>query len=118
MYKVTGNDNVIPLPDIPQSSTHLFGPPNEEALAGHPLNEKGLKPFGAYEILNSSWLNELEKMNSVHPYHVKSEFMKGKRHIVLTFHDSTFECIADSYTFNTSIGSVGSMVASMGERLR
>ena len=172
MYKVTGTDNVVPLPDLPQSSigapmpvivageldlliafylqdtpsdwngetvrvvskesenetvcivhfnrcyAHLFGPPNDEAFSGHPLNKHGLKPYGSYEILNSSWLHELEIMNSVHPYHVKGEFLKGKRHIVLTFHDSTLECIAESYTFSISVGSVCRMVASMGERLR
>ena len=32
---------------------HMFGPPNDEAFDGHPLAGRGLKPYGAYEVLNS-----------------------------------------------------------------
>ena len=57
-------------------------------------------------------------MNRVHPYHDAATFLKGKRHIALTFHDTTFECVVESYSFKVSRGSVGGMVASMGNELR
>ena len=76
---------------------HLFGPPNDEALSGHALYKRGLKPYSAFEIENSSWVKEYERMNSVHPRHDKDAFKKGKRHFIFTFHDSTFECIARDF---------------------
>ena len=72
---------------------HLFGSPNDEALRGHPLASRGLKPYGSYEIERSSWIRALEKMNRVHPRH-DPESYQCLRHYVITFHDKTFECVA------------------------
>ncbi|HXI91117.1 MAG TPA: hypothetical protein VNO24_13965, partial [Blastocatellia bacterium] len=47
----------------------MFGPPNDEAFAGHPLASRGLEPYGAFLIENSSWVRQLERMNSIHPSH-------------------------------------------------
>jgi hypothetical protein len=49
-------------------STYMFGAPNDEAFHGHPLAARGLTPYGAFQIENSSWIRQLEKMNSIHPY--------------------------------------------------
>src|SRR5215831_21349122 len=35
---------------------HMLGPPNDEALKGHPLATRGLRPYGIYEIRRSSWI--------------------------------------------------------------
>ncbi len=70
-----------------------MGAPNEEAIAGHPLSDRGLEPFAAFEIKQSSWIRQLEKLNSVHPYHDRERFLESKRHFVFVFHDSTFECL-------------------------
>src|SRR5438093_1472990 len=48
---------------------HMFGPPNDEAFHGHPLAPRGLHPYGAFEVTDSSWIRRLERMNSVHRYH-------------------------------------------------
>jgi hypothetical protein len=72
---------------------HMLGAPNDEALRGHPLASRGLQPYGAHRVRNSSWLRSLERMNAVHPHH-RPELFHGYEHFVLTFHDSTFECIA------------------------
>src|SRR5262245_18641427 len=37
-------------------SAHMFGPPNDEAFGGHPLEERGLHPYGVFEIAKSSWI--------------------------------------------------------------
>ncbi|MEL7536957.1 MAG: hypothetical protein AAFM91_07765 [Pseudomonadota bacterium] len=74
-----------------------FGPPNDEAFDGHPLEQRGLTPYGFFEIANSSWIRSLEKMNSVHRNHNGEEFLRRNRHFVLSFHDSTFECVARSF---------------------
>jgi hypothetical protein len=72
---------------------HMFGPPNDEAFDGHPLSNRGLRPYGAFRIRNSSWIRALERMNSVHPRHSAAMFARHE-HFILSFHDSTFECIA------------------------
>jgi hypothetical protein len=72
---------------------HMFGPPNDEAFDGHPLASRGLMPYGVFRVDGSSWVRQLEKMNSVHPYHDASRFA-GLTHYIVAFHDSTFECVA------------------------
>ena len=73
----------------------LFGAPNDEAFEGHPLAGRGLTPCGAFEVRHSSWVRSLERMNRVHPSH-RAEAFDRYRHFVLTFHDTTFECVAVS----------------------
>lgn len=92
---------------------HMFGPPNDEAFSGHPLAERGLAPYGVFEVKNSSWIRKLERMNAVHPYHDKRSFMETKKHFVFSFHDSTFECVAKSFSVDIFTGSVRSMVPQM-----
>jgi hypothetical protein len=85
--------------------THMFGPPNDEAFSGHPLASRGLHPYGAFKIENSSWIRQLEKMNSVHPRHRPERYSK-LQHIVFTFHDSTFECVCERFDVRTARGSM------------
>ena len=99
-------------------TVHVFGPPNDEAFAGHPLTTRGLRPYSAYEVVNSSWLRNLERMNSVHPYHNKTRFMNGRRHFILTFHDSTFECIAEGFAVENFQEPVADVIAQAIEQLR
>lgn len=67
-----------------------FGLPNDEALEGHPLYGHGLQWYRCGEVLNSSWLAEEQRRNSVRfPRHTFS-----CRHFIFTFHDSTLEVLA------------------------
>jgi hypothetical protein len=75
---------------------HYFGPPNDETLQGHPLAAFGLTHYATFEVGNSRWIEELRKMNRVHPRHDDSRFDRY-RHFVWTFHDNTFECLAESF---------------------
>ena len=79
---------------------HFSGPPNDEAFGGHPLSGRGLHPYGCYEIKPSSWIDALERMNSVHPYHNKDLFT-DYRHFAFTFHDSVFECVAHTFSVHS-----------------
>ncbi len=90
---------------------HMFGPPNDEAFAGHPLADRGLEPYSAFQIEQSSWVRQLERMNSVHPYH-KPERFDRLNHYILAFHDSTFECLAESFSVKVVPGPLQSL---MGE---
>lgn len=94
----------------------MFGPPNDEAFEGHPLADRGLRPYRAFEIENSSWIRQLERMNTVHPHH-KPERFQNLRHFVFAFHDSTFECVAEGYTIWQHEGSLESLLLIMQEHL-
>jgi hypothetical protein len=73
----------------------MFGTPNDEVLHGHPLYGRGLQFYGAHEVMESSWIRALMKINSVH-----GQFSPGRwasaRHFILAFQDSTLECVATS----------------------
>lgn len=89
---------------------HRFGMPNDEAFAGHPLASRGLEPSGTFEVLHSSWIRALERMNSVHRLHTPAMFSRY-RHFVWSFHDETFECVATDYTVETADGPLTEIVS-------
>jgi hypothetical protein len=73
-----------------------LGSPNDEALAGHPLYGKGLEFYAAQQVINSRWLKEIEAINSAHPMY-RHSFWSDLKHFIFWFHDSTFECLAESF---------------------
>ncbi|WP_143822972.1 hypothetical protein [Mucilaginibacter sp. MD40] len=73
-----------------------LGSPNDETLSGHPLYKHGLNSYGLFEVKGSPLIDDLKAINSVHPYYNK-ELYEAARHFIITFHDSTFECVAESY---------------------
>lgn len=111
-------DKPVAIVTFKACQAHMFGPPNDEAFDGHPLYERGLRPYGVFEIEDSSWIRKLERMNAVHPSHDKEWFMKDLKHFVFSFHDSTFECISEGFCIETFTGSVSSMVPRMLKALR
>lgn len=84
---------------------YYHGAPNDEAFSGHPLSKKGLEPYGAYEVKDSTWIRDLIEMNRVHAYH-SDEAFKDYRHFIFSFHDTTFECVAKGYDITVGQGSV------------
>lgn len=95
---------------------YMFGWPNDEAFSGHPLAKRGLTPYGAFEVQDSSWIRQLERLNSVHPYHKPERYWRS-HHYVFSFHDSTFECVADGFNITESRGSLTSILPLMAEKL-
>ncbi|HEU4538114.1 MAG TPA: hypothetical protein VFS00_28530 [Polyangiaceae bacterium] len=73
-----------------------LGAPNDEVFSGHPLAGRGLRAYTAQTVVNSPWLAELEAINRVHRGY-RPEFWRSLKHYVFWFHDSTFECVAESY---------------------
>jgi len=67
-----------------------FGYPNDEALSGHPLYGRGLAAYGIYEVHNSHWVRRMFEQNKVAFPNTKPSVA---RHLLFSFHDSTFECI-------------------------
>ena len=93
-----------------------LGMPNDEAFPGHPLASRGLERYGAFQVERSSWIRRLERMNAIHPYH-RPEAYEELVHVVLSFHDSTFECVARSYAVETLEGPLARVLAEMQRRL-
>jgi hypothetical protein len=86
------NDELVILKFL-RPYAHSFGPPNDEAVTGHPLAKYGLAPYGIFEVLQSPWSGALEKLNRAHPNHNAQKFA-SLRHFIFTFHDGLFECLA------------------------
>jgi hypothetical protein len=93
-----------------------FGGPNDEAITGHPLSGRGLTPYRAHQVVNSRWIADEERINSVHPYH-RGGWHERLRHYVFCFHDETFECIAEGFSTERGTGSIRDVLASTVSRL-
>ena len=94
-----------------------FGYPNDEALIGHRLFDKGLRSYGVWEVLNSSWPGELERANRKHPQHFPG-FFDDLRHIIYTFHDSTLEVLSHRFEVAVHHQSAFGMLPLMQDFLR
>src|ERR1700761_453998 len=64
---------------------HRLGPPGDTDLAIHPLAAQGLRGYAVHEVVNSSLCAEIAAVPAIAP---------AKRHFVITFLESTFECVA------------------------
>lgn len=87
-----------------------YGWPNDEAMHGHKYHKLGLLPYRIYEVENSDWHAELERGNSVHPYHDKARFLEGK-HYIFCFHDSCFEIICKEISVEIHKASSSNVIA-------
>ena len=112
----TTDGKPIAIAQFTRPRAHLFGPPNDEAFAGHPLAARGLKPYAAWEVEHSSWIRALSRMNSVHPAH-RDEHFAHLRHFIFAFHDTTFECVAADVSFDVVRCSIASALHVMTQRL-
>ena len=105
----------VALVEFTRRIAHMFGPPNDETFSSHPLASRGLRPYGVFEVIDSSWIRQLAGMNRARqrwsPY-------DGMRHFIFSFHDSTFECIAKSLAVNLREGSVRDVMFEMMQKLQ
>jgi len=88
--------HVLAIVDFIRPNTHRFGVVNDEAARGHPLYRNGLKPYEAYQIRNSSWIDELREIHKVHECY-SEETWSRRKHYVFFFHDELFEIVADGF---------------------
>lgn len=89
-----------------------FGYPNDEAWSNIPRT-RGLS-YGIYEVLHSSWMEELAELNR----HAFPE-AEGRtaRHFLLLFHDSSFECIAEDIRLEVLEEPYAAVFARIAERV-
>ena len=93
-----------------------LGMPNDEAFHGHPLTGRGLRAYGAFEVVDSAWIAELAAINAVHPGD-RPESWSELTHFILGFHDSTFECVARAFRVETRRGTIADMLEEACRRL-
>jgi hypothetical protein len=88
---------------------HFFGPPHEDAFRGHPLSSRGFRPHKAFEVIHSSWIRRFERMNLADS-ECDSDRLAGYRHFIFAFHDTTFECVARSFSVSLHQASVAKVL--------
>jgi hypothetical protein len=93
-----------------------LGSPNDEVFHNHPLSGKGLESYTAQLVRNSRWLAELQKVNSVHAGYCHHAWSK-LNHYVFWFHDTTFECIAESFAVELRDAAIPELLAETCRRL-
>lgn len=98
----TENDEGIVTIKFDRFAQFKFGNPNDESINGHPLYKLGLQPYSIQKVIESEWIKELIKMNSVHPYHKDERFSKYE-HFIFFFHDTCFEIVAESYSIEQNL---------------
>lgn len=77
-----------------------LGFPNDEALSGHSLYGAGLTAYGAFRVHSSELIDTLEIRNRVHSQH-RPEMFTALEHVIVTFHDKTFDCVCREWSAGT-----------------
>jgi hypothetical protein len=89
-----------------------FGYPNDEALPGHPLYDRGFEGVAVYEVLESSWVAELAGQNRVK--FPDSDLTRwGVRHFLFSFHESTLEVLGAGLDVTLSEEPLAAIVSRM-----
>ena len=84
--------------EFPLCDWSTFGYPNDEAIEGHPMYGKGLDSYDAFEVFNSPWKRRMTEQNRVAFPDTKES---ATRHLIFSFHESTFECLAEQIEVTT-----------------
>lgn len=106
----TINDRGIGILKFDNYINFKFGYPNDEAIQGYPYYKLGLKPYSLFELNDSDWVANLLKIDSFNPMH-RNDIFDDFSHYILSFHDSTFECIAKGYTAEYSDKSMAELLS-------
>jgi len=112
----TEHDDITALVEFRHCYIYKFGGINDEVIYAHPLSDHGLEAYGAHVVVNSAWIKEQEKINSVHSNYSR-EFWDKRKHYIFTFHDEIFECIADDFVVEVFKGRISTVFAEASGRL-
>lgn len=99
--------------EVERCHVTCFGYPNDEALPGHPLYTRGLSAYGVFAVRNSRWVRALTERNRVA---FPSTPDSNQTHFIISFHDSCFECIADSLKVTLTTRPYAEVFASITQR--
>lgn len=114
----TASDKItsLALVEFEHCTSAKLGSPNDEVFEGHPLYGKGLELYAPMQIMNSNWIKEIQNINSVHRNY-NPENWKDMKHFFFGFHDTTFECIADSFKVEVHQTSFRNLLNIVSEKL-
>ena len=93
-----------------------LGGPNDEATHGHPLHGRGLAGYAAHEVVNSAWIEEAIKVNSVRPHHSGAPFRRLHQYALL-FHDEMLEALARGIETRQVTGTIGAILEDLTGKL-
>jgi hypothetical protein len=93
-----------------------MGAPNDEVFHGHPLYAKGFRGYRPLRVKNSLGIKELEAINSVHSGY-RPESWRNRKHYIFGFHDSTFECVAESFIVEVRATTIPEVLAEICGKL-
>jgi hypothetical protein len=93
-----------------------MGTPNDEVFPGHPLYGKGFRGYCPLRVKNSLWIKELEAINSIHRGY-RPESWSNLNHYIFGFHDSTFECVAESFIVEVRTTTITEVLREMCDKL-
>lgn len=81
----------------------FLGPPDEEIVHTHPYARLGLSPCAAFEVDQSDWIAEMRGRSHLLRPHAEARF-DALRHLIFTFHDTTFEILANGFEIEIQAG--------------
>lgn len=90
-----------------------FGYPNDEARSGIPKFKD--TSYGIYEVHQSTWIQETIRDNRFRFPNTSDNYVQ--KHFAFEFHDSTFECLADDFEFETSIEPYAKILSMIVDRI-
>jgi hypothetical protein len=102
--------------EFDRCSSTSFGSPGDETFNGHPLYGSGFEGYRAMRVINSPWIAQLRKIDSVHARHNPDAF-ETKSHFIFPFHDSTFECVAHSFKTTRGVGPLSEAAKKIVEQI-
>jgi len=108
--------NSLCLVSFDRCASAKLGHPNDEVQHGHSLAKHGLEGYTAQIVKNSPWLTEVAKTNSVHSCD-SPERWESLNHYVFWFHDSTFECLAESFNVEVTRESMSELLGRVQAKL-
>lgn len=106
----------LALAEFTRCASAKLGAPNDEVFHGHPLYGRGFEGGRALKVMDSPWLQELRSINEVHS-EFRSDAWARRTHFILPFHDSTFECVAESFTVDVVCMPMAQALAELCRRM-
>ena len=85
---------------------------SDATIDGHPLYDRGLQSYNAFEVRQSSWIRQLEQFQAVQAS-PQPQWYSRLRHFIFAFHDSLFECVAEGFTVEIHGASIRSLLPRM-----
>lgn len=95
VFYLEGSDDNVGKVEFEGVWSSKIGEPDEESIMKHTLIGSGFDGFSSVEVIGSDWIAEIQHRLSAHS-NFKPENFEG-RHFLIPFHDSTFECVAESF---------------------